>query len=440
MLDYTDYNWKRLQHMNDLNTLVSLIEEKKDSLSAWLKTHEDAKNIPLYASVDIRNAGFKIAVVDTNLFPAGFNNLCKLTLPQASITFKHSIQSRVKDCTSILLIIEEHTRNTWYLENVHVLESIINNAGFKVTIASFLEECPDTQNQFNYITLETFKGNSVRVHSLKDILSKFNPDHSNFDMIILNNDLTTGIPNILAQSNIPIYPSLKAGWHARLKSHHFKVANDLIEEFCNQLDIDPWLFSCLFEVVSDVDINNENSRNRLYESAVALFKSIQVKYDQYGIKEQPFIFLKSNTGTYGMGVMPIESPAEILSLNRKSRNKLAKGKSSQTIESFILQEGVPTINNINNNVSEICIYSIANQFAGGFYRVNNSKSGRENLNSTGMTFRQMCIPPNVTCKLSDSKENDECGIEPDHHYSLYTLLAQLAGISAQREVLELEKK
>ena len=30
---------------------------------------------PFYTSVDLRNAGFKLAPVDTNLFPGAFNNL-----------------------------------------------------------------------------------------------------------------------------------------------------------------------------------------------------------------------------------------------------------------------------------------------------------------------------------------------------------------------------
>ncbi|MEC8106203.1 MAG: glutamate--cysteine ligase, partial [Candidatus Thermoplasmatota archaeon] len=31
-------------------------------------------DVPIYGSVDIRDAGWKIAVVDANQFPAGFNN------------------------------------------------------------------------------------------------------------------------------------------------------------------------------------------------------------------------------------------------------------------------------------------------------------------------------------------------------------------------------
>jgi len=424
--------------MNNLSTLQNVLNSKKDIINDWMNTQLHPERLPLYASVDIRNAGFKMAVVDTNLFPAGFNNLCKLALPKAAETLKKTILSRVNDCQSILLIIEEHTRNTWYLENVYVLESLIKEAGFKVTIASFLQECPDSFNEKKYLTLTTSKDNTLNVHCLRNILSEFDPNDSPFDMIILNNDLTTGIPDILLKSNLPIYPSLKAGWHSRLKSHHFNVAQNLINECCDVLGIDPWLFSTLFSVVSDIDINEESSRKRLYEEAQSLFEKIQAKYDEYHIKEKPFIFLKSNSGTYGMGVKAIESPEEILNLNRKNRNKLAKGKSSQSIESFILQEGVPTIDSINNNVSEACIYSIANQFVGGFYRINDEKSDRDNLNSSGMTFKQMCIPPHVTCKFTQ-QQDDDCGIEPDNNNDLYIFLSQIAGIAAEKEVEELEK-
>jgi hypothetical protein len=44
---------------------------------------------PFYGSVDLRNAGFKLAPVDMNLFPGGFNNLDATFLPlcvQAAMT------------------------------------------------------------------------------------------------------------------------------------------------------------------------------------------------------------------------------------------------------------------------------------------------------------------------------------------------------------------
>ena len=53
---------------------IDRIKTKNDQIRGWLLTQELNNELPLYSSVDIRDAGFKMAVVDTNLFPAGFNN------------------------------------------------------------------------------------------------------------------------------------------------------------------------------------------------------------------------------------------------------------------------------------------------------------------------------------------------------------------------------
>jgi glutamate--cysteine ligase len=47
----------------------------------WLRTQWLEHASPFYASVDLRNSGFKLAPVDTNLFPGGFNNLNPDFLP-----------------------------------------------------------------------------------------------------------------------------------------------------------------------------------------------------------------------------------------------------------------------------------------------------------------------------------------------------------------------
>ena len=44
-------------------------------IECWLRSEWHKTPPPFYCSVDLRNAGFKLAPIDTNLFPAGFNNL-----------------------------------------------------------------------------------------------------------------------------------------------------------------------------------------------------------------------------------------------------------------------------------------------------------------------------------------------------------------------------
>lgn len=410
---------------------------QKDPITDWIDAQERKEDLPLYSSVDIRDAGFKMAVVDTNLFPAGFNNLCKLTLEAAKEDLKEVIDARVPGGKRILLVTEEHTRNKWYLENVFVIQNVLKDAGFCVSVASFLDSKPTECDEFGYVELETAKGNPLNMHCLKHVMMKMDAKETSFDLIILNNDLTTGVPDSLRESKIPIYPSINAGWHSRLKSHHFEEANKVIHDFATQFNLDPWHYSCLYEVVSDIDINSESDRQRLYEAAQKLFNDIQAQYDKHNVSEKPFIFLKADSGTYGMGVHPIESPEDILELNRKSRNKLSKGKSSQKIQQFLLQEGVPSIKSVDQQTSEACVYQIANHFVGGFYRLNNQKSSRENLNSQGMSFKTMCTSGHTECQ---NKQSDDCGIEFDPKIDAYKTLARLAGIAAHREIKQLEGK
>ncbi len=50
-------------------------------VETWLREQWLLTPAPFYASVDLRNAGFKLAPVDTNLFSAGFNNLNPSFIP-----------------------------------------------------------------------------------------------------------------------------------------------------------------------------------------------------------------------------------------------------------------------------------------------------------------------------------------------------------------------
>src|SRR6266566_2179445 len=45
------------------------------AIEQWFRSRFRERPAPFYCSVDLRNSGFKLAPVDTNLFPAGFNNL-----------------------------------------------------------------------------------------------------------------------------------------------------------------------------------------------------------------------------------------------------------------------------------------------------------------------------------------------------------------------------
>lgn len=413
-----------------MRPIIEKIKTKKHQIENWLLSLEDDKELPLYTSVDIRDSGFKMAVVDTNLFPAGFNNLCEHGIKDSVGLMREAILKRVPECEDVLIIAEEHTRNTWYLENIRILQSIIEQAGFRPKIATFIYLQPPFCHEANYVELETATGQPVKIYCFQRLIRELKNERAHFDLIIMNNDLIAGIPEFLKNSNIPTYPSIQAGWHSRHKSLHFKYANEVISEFAKIIDADPWFFSCLDTVVSDVNVNSDGDRAKLADAAKTLFEQIKTKYKEHHINEKPFIFLKADAGTYGMGVMPIENPQEMIDLNRKNRNKLYKGKGSQVIDRYLLQEGVATFYTIDHQTSEVCLYQITNHLVGGFYRMHAEKTSRDNLNSQGMDFKKMCPHP---VKYPD------CGVEYDADlFSVYAILSRVATIAAYREVLQLE--
>ena len=57
-----------------INELEQRILESLPAIERWFRLEWMEHTPPFYTSVDVRNAGFKLAPVDTNLFPGGFNN------------------------------------------------------------------------------------------------------------------------------------------------------------------------------------------------------------------------------------------------------------------------------------------------------------------------------------------------------------------------------
>src|SRR2546421_8376026 len=64
-----------------LQELERVVLDKRPEIERWFRAQWAAHEVPFYCSVDLRNSGFKLAPVDTNLFPGGFNNLNPEFLP-----------------------------------------------------------------------------------------------------------------------------------------------------------------------------------------------------------------------------------------------------------------------------------------------------------------------------------------------------------------------
>ena len=117
-----------------ISELDALIQRDGPAISRWFDHAFRETPAPVYASVDLRHSGFKISPVDTNLFPAGFNNLSEAARGRASLGFKRYLSEHFPQAKRVLILAENHTRNLGYLENLRVLQQLLEQAGAETRI------------------------------------------------------------------------------------------------------------------------------------------------------------------------------------------------------------------------------------------------------------------------------------------------------------------
>lgn len=396
----------------------------------WFRSQWLEYASPFYASVDLRNSGFKLAPVDTNLFPGGFNNLNPEFLTLSVQAAMVAVEKICPEAHRLLIIPENHTRNTFYLRNVVELVHIMQAAGLEVRVGSVSPEITQATTLQTHDGLDLLLEPVVRIGNRIKLINK---ELGNFDScaILLNNDLSGGIPEILKNLEQDLIPPLHAGWHVRRKSQHFAAYNRVIDEFSQLLGIDPWLLNPYFETCGEIDFHARTGEDCLALKVEELLTKIKIKYAEYGITQEPFVIVKANAGTYGMGIMTVKSPADVRDLNRKTRNKMSVIKEGQSVSEVIIQEGVYTFESINNAVAEPVVYMINHFVIGGFYRVHTQRGADENLNAPGSHFVPLAFEK--PCTLPD------CAGEPDtapNRFYAYGVVARLALLAAAIELQE----
>ena len=409
-----------------LQELETRILQGSTSIEHWFRGQWQEHTPPFYGSVDLRNSGFKLAPVDMNLFPGGFNNLNPAFQPLCVQAAMSAIEKICPDARRLLLIPENHTRNTFYLQNVARLATIMRQAGLEVRLGTLnpavTEPTPIEVPNNAPLLIEPLVRNGRRLG-----LPGFDPC-----TILLNNDLSAGIPDILRDLNEQfVLPPLHAGWAVRRKSNHFAAYDEVAKSFGQLLTIDPWLVNPYFAVCGEVNFHERAGEECLATNVEALLAQIRIKYLEYGIKEEPYVVVKADAGTYGMGVMTAKSPEEVVGLNRKQRNKMAVVKEGLEVTNVIMQEGVHTYEHIAEAAAEPVVYMMDRYVIGGFYRVHTGRGADENLNAPGMHFEPLAFED--CCTTPDHQASPEA--EPNRFYS-YGVVARLALLAAS---LELER-
>lgn len=410
-----------------MDRLKALAEARGNEIRDWIAARAMESGAPFYSSVDVRHAGYKLAPVDTNLFPAGFNQLSTAARGRAAVRMRarlerYGLRGVNESCAGgekrILVIPENHTRNTGYIDNLTALLAIIKESGCAVELGSLAAtDAP--------IEVTNSKGEILREMPLKREGSLLKAaDGFCPQLILLNNDLTSGFPDVLRGVSQPIVPRPSQGWHRRRKSIHFEAYDKLAREFATAFDLDPWLISAEFHKCGRVDFGERTGLECVAMGVEKVLHKIRAKYAEYGIGHEPYVYVKSDSGTYGMGIMTVRSGEEMLEINKKIRNKMNVIKEGVQSTEVIIQEGVPTVDVIAAAPAEPMLYLVDGYAVGGAYRVNDQRDAENNLNATGMRFVGMC---------DEAEHAHEHTPLPECQFGALGLIASLASLAASRE-------
>ena len=408
-----------------INELEQRMLESLPAIERWFRLEWMEHTPPFYTSVDIRNAGFKLAPVDTNLYPGGWNNLTPEMLPLAVQSAMAAIEKICPEAKNLLVIPENKSNSTFYLSNVAQLQRIFQSAGLNVRVGSIDPAIKKTTK------IELPTGETVTLEPV--VRSKRRLGLKNFDpcTILLNNDLSAGAPGILEDLHEQyLLPPLHAGWSVRRKSRHFQSYEEVSKRFGKLLGIDPWLINPMFNKCGQVDFAQEQGLDCLRTNVDALLTKVRKKYKEYGINEKPFVIVKADNGTSGMGIMTVRDVKDLDQLSERTKAKMATAKDGRQVHDVIIQEGVVTAERINEAVAEPVVYMMDRYVVGGFYRVHAERGDDENLNIPGAHYVPLAFAESTRLPQPGQKP----GASAPNRFYMYGVIGRLAMLAASYEL------
>jgi len=397
----------------------SKILDRCEDLAAWYKGQLSGGYVPFYASFDIRDAGFKIGNVDGNIFPAGFNNICQADKEYAPEIMTKHLGSYYPNVKTILLLTESHLKNTYYWENAIAIAELLTEAGFVVEVGMISDEIGEK------VEITSFSGKKIMVSRLQFEDGYLQTSTMRPDLVISNNDFSNGFEDKDFSKTL-MTPMRELGWFQRKKHTYFKHYNKLAEEFARVIDEDPWLFQVSTQRFEAFDVSNEQSRFSLATQVDQMIDKIAQKYKEHDVEAKPYVFVKNNSGTYGLGVIEASSGEDVQSWNYKAKKKMKATKGGGGVAEVIIQEGIPSVLREDGATAEPVVYMVGEELVGGFLRTHEQKDSFQSLNSPGAVYKRLC--------LSDLKVSAEgCLLE-----NVYGWLAKLGLLAITREAQDLK--
>ena len=216
----------------------------------------------------------------------------------------------------------------------------------------------------------------------------------------------------------------------RRKSRHFKSYDDVSKRFGKLIGVDPWLINPMFNMCGEIDFSQGSGIDCLTSNVDALLTKIRKKFLVFGFFVKPFVIVKADNVSYGMGIMTVRDVKEHEDNTSKPHNRLAVTKDGREVHQVIIQEGVLTGERMNDAVAEPVVYMMDRYVVGGFYRVHAERGIDENLNAPGSHFVPLAFAESTHLPQPGEKP----GASAPNRFYMYGVIARLAMLAASYEL------
>lgn len=406
-----------------INELEQRLLDSMPAIERWFRLEWMEHTPPFYTSVDMRNAGFKLAPVDTNLYPDGWNHLTAPMLPLAVQAAMAAIEKICPEARNLLIVPQNGNQSPFYLGNLAQLRHIFQMAGLHVRIGSI---SPTVKKA---TSLPLPNGESITLEPVIRVKGRLGLKDFDPCTLLLNNDLSAGVPGILEDLHEQyLLPALHASWPTRRKSTHFRLYEEVAKRFGKLIGADPWLINPMFELCSHTDLATAAGLQLLSARVDALMARVRKKYKEYGIKAKPFVVVKADNRGSSAGLMTVRDAAELPALVQKLRTTAAGTVAGA--QEWIVQEGVLTNERMNDAVAEPVVYLMDRYVVGGFYRIHADRAVDEDLCAPGSAY--------VPLAFAESAQLPQLGVRPGasppNRFYMYGVIARLAMLAASYEL------
>ncbi|MDQ5898393.1 glutamate--cysteine ligase [Pseudaquabacterium rugosum] len=404
-----------------INELEARILDSLPAIERWFRLEWMEHTPPFYCAVDLRNSGFKLAPVDTSLYPTAFNHLTPEMLPLAVQAAMAAIEKICPEAKNLLLLPDSALvqRNPFYLGHLQRLVRIFSQAGLNVRLGALDLRIDQPQ------TLRAPDGGELLLEPLLRTPRRLGLKDFDPCTILVNDDLVAGTPAVLENLHEQyLLPPLHAGWGLRRKSRHFQSYEDVAKKFAKLLGMDPWLINPMYATCGEVDFSSPGGLDCVQANVDALLTKIRRKYKEYGINERPFVVVKSDDGHHGAGIITVRDARELPDLQQRCADKAAG------VTEVIIQEGVATYERVHEAMAEPVVYMIDRYVVGGFYRVHAERGVDESLSGPGGRF----VPLAFADGHQLPRPGDKPGVSAPNRFYMYGVIGRLAMLAASYEL------